>query len=280
MENHFNSPAETITVNIKASESKAALKTLPMILLGLLAGAFIAFGSAVSSTAAHGIANVGVCRLVTGCFFPVGLMLIVVCGGELFTGNCLMGMAALNKQISWGRLARNLVIVWITNFIGSALIAFFVYMSGNFNLSGGGLGAYTIKVAMAKVSLNFGQAFFSGVVCNMLVCGAVLMAAASRDVPGKILGCFFPICAFVTGGFEHVVANMYYIPAGLFALLNPDYVSKAQELYGYTADQINALNFGSMFGNILPVTLGNMVGGGIFIGAAYYLIYVRKKKES
>jgi len=277
MGNNFNSPAETIVVNMKASEGKAGLKTLNMILLGLLAGAFIAFGSAVSSTAAHGIANVGVCRLVTGCFFPVGLMLIVVCGGELFTGNCLMGMAALNRQITWGRLIRNLVIVWITNFIGSAIIAFFVYMSGNFNLSGGGLGAYTIKVAMAKVNLGFGPAFFSGIICNMLVCGAVLMAAASKDVPGKLLGCFFPICAFVTGGFEHVVANMYYIPAGLFALMKPEYVEKAQELYGYTAEQISALNFGTMFANIVPVTLGNIVGGGIFIGAAYYMIYVRKK---
>lgn len=278
MENHFNSPAETIAVNMKGSEGKASLKTLPMILLGLLAGAFIAFGGATSSTAAHMIDNVGLARLVSGVVFPVGLMLIVICGGELFTGNCLMGMAALNKQITWGRLVRNLIIVWIANFVGSVIIAFCVYMSGNFNLSGGAMGAYTIKVAMAKVSLNFGQTFFSGILCNMLVCAAVLMAAAARDIPGKILGCFFPICAFVTGGFEHVVANMYYIPAGLFALMDPNYVSKAQELYGYTAEQLARLNFGTMFINILPVTLGNIIGGGIFIGVAYYLIYVRKKK--
>ena len=279
MGNNFNSPAEAMAVNAKGAEGKATMTIGKMILLGLLAGAFIAFGSAVSSTAAHSITSVGVCRLVTGCFFPVGLMLIVVCGGELFTGNCLMGMAALNKQIKWSRLVRNLVIVWITNFIGSAFIAFCVYMSGNFNLSGGGLGAYTIKVALSKVNLTFGQGFFSGIVCNMLVCGAVLAAGAAKDIPGKLLACFFPICAFVTGGFEHVVANMYYIPAGIFAALNPDYVAKAQELYGYTAEQIAGLNFGSMFANIGPVTLGNMVGGGIFMGVAYYIIYIRRKDE-
>ena len=279
MGNNFNSPAEAMAVNAKGAEGKATMTIGKMILLGLLAGAFIAFGSAVSSTAAHSITSVGVCRLVTGCFFPVGLMLIVVCGGELFTGNCLMGMAALNKQIKWSGLVRNLIIVWITNFIGSAFIAFCVYMSGNFNLSGGGLGAYTIKVALAKVNLTFGQGFFSGIVCNMLVCGAVLAAGAAKDIPGKLLACFFPICAFVTGGFEHVVANMYYIPAGIFAALNPDYVAKAQELYGYTAEQIAGLNFGSMFANIGPVTLGNMVGGGIFMGVAYYIIYIRRKDE-
>ena len=277
MGNNFNSPAEAMAVNAKGAEGKASMNVGKMILLGLLAGAFIAFGSAVSSTAAHSITSVGVCRLVTGCFFPVGLMLIVVCGGELFTGNCLMGMAALNKQIKWSGLVKNLVIVWITNFIGSAFIAFCVYMSGNFNLSSGGLGAYTIKVALAKVNLTFGQGFFSGIVCNMLVCGAVLAAGAAKDIPGKLLACFFPICAFVTGGFEHVVANMYYIPAGIFAALNPDYVAKAQELYGFTAEQIAGLNFGSMFANIGPVTLGNMVGGGIFMGVAYYLVYIRKK---
>ena len=265
---------------MKAAEGKAAMSAGRMILSGLLAGAFIAFGSAVSSTAAHSITNAGVLRLVTGCFFPVGLMLVVICGAELFTGNNLMGMAALNRQITWLRLARNLVIVWLSNFAGSVIIAFFVYMSGNFNLSGGGLGAYTIKVALGKASLSFTQAFFSGIICNMLVCTAILMAAAAKDIPGKILACFFPICAFVTGGFEHVVADMYYIPAGLFAMLDPAYAEKACELYGLTSGQLAGLNIGSMFGSLIPVTLGNMVGGGIFIGAAYYLIYIRGVKES
>lgn len=279
MGNNFNSPAETMAANAKGAEGKAALPIGKMILLGMLAGAFIALGAASSSTAAHTVANVGLCRLVSGCVFPVGLMLIVVCGGELFTGNCLMGMAALNKQIKWSGVIRNLVIVWIANFVGSLIIAFVTYMSGNFGLSGGGLGAYTIKVALAKVNLSFGQGFFSGIGCNMLVCGGVLLAGAAKDIPGKLLGCFFPICAFVTAGFEHVVANMYYIPAGLMAMADPKYVEKAGELYGITAEQLSRLNIGSMFANLGPVTLGNIVGGGIFMGVAYYFVHIRKKAD-
>ena len=277
MENMFNSPTETMAANAKGAEGKATLPLGKMILLGILAGAFIALGAVSSSTAAHTVEGTGMVRLVSGAVFPVGLMLVVICGAELFTGNCLMGMAALNKQIKWSGLVRNLIVVWITNFIGSLIVAFISYMSGNFALSGGGLGAYTIKVALAKVNLSFGQGFFSGIGCNILVCAAVLIAAAAKDIPGKILGCFFPVCAFVTAGFEHVVANMYYIPAGLMAMMNPQYVAKAEELYGITAEQLSALNIGSMFGNLGPVTLGNMVGGGICLGVAYYFIYIRKK---
>lgn len=273
----FNSPTETMAANAKGAEGKATLPLGKMILLGILAGAFIALGAVSSSTAAHTVEGTGMVRLVSGAVFPVGLMLVVICGAELFTGNCLMGMAALNKQIKWSGLVRNLIVVWITNFIGSLIVAFISYMSGNFALSGGGLGAYTIKVALAKVNLSFGQGFFSGIGCNILVCAAVLIAAAAKDIPGKILGCFFPVCAFVTAGFEHVVANMYYIPAGLMAMMNPQYVAKAEELYGITAEQLSALNIGSMFGNLGPVTLGNMVGGGICLGVAYYFIYIRKK---
>lgn len=279
MGNNFNSPAETMAANAKGAEGKASLPIGKMIILGLLAGAFIAIGAAASSTAAHTVANVGLGRLVSGVVFPVGLMLIVVCGGELFTGNCLMGMAALNKQIKWSGLIKNLIVVWISNFAGSLVVAFVTFMSGNFGLSQGGLGAYTIKVALSKASLNFGQGFFSGIGCNMLVCGAVLLAGAAKDIPGKLLGCFFPICAFVTAGFEHVVANMYYIPAGLMAMTNPAYVVKANELYGITAQQLGALNIGSMFSNLGPVTLGNIVGGGIFIGVAYYFAHIRKKAD-
>ena len=275
---NFNSPAEIIAANMKGAQTKASLPIGKMILLGILAGAYIALGALTSSTAAHTIESVGVARLITGCVFPVGLMLVVICGAELFTGNCLMGMAALDKQIKWSKVARNLIIVWISNFIGGALMALFTYLSGNFNLSGGGLGAYTIKVAMGKVGLGFGQGIFSGILCNILVCLGVLMAAGAKEIPGKILGCFFPVMAFVCGGFEHCVANMYYIPAGILAAANPSYAAKAMELYGYTAGQLANLNVGTMFMNLLPVTIGNIIGGGIFIGVSYYLIYARKKE--
>lgn len=279
MGNGFLSPKESAELKIEEAKNKASMPLLKMILLGLLGGAFIAFGAAASSTAAFGISNVGLARLVSGCVFPVGLILIVVCGAELFTGNCLMGIAVFDRQIKVKGLVRNLVIVWITNFVGAALIALLVFLSGNFDYSDAALGAYTIKVALGKVNLGFGKAFVSGILCNMLVCLAVLGAGAARDIGGKILAVFFPICAFVTAGFEHCVANMYYIPAGLFAMLNPEYVSAAQEIYGYTLEELSALNFGSMFANIIPVTLGNMVGGGIFIGLVYYLAFIRKKQK-
>ena len=275
MENLFNTSKETIEANMNGARTKGSLPFGKMVLLGILAGAFIALGAATSSTAAHGIADVGLARLVSGAVFPVGLMMIVICGGELFTGNNLMVMSALGRQIKWSQLARNLITVWLSNFAGAVIIAFLVYFSGNLNYSGGALGAYTIKIAMGKTSMGFGTAFASGILCNILVCLAVLMAGAAKE----ILGCFFPVCAFVVGGFEHVVANMYYIPAGLIAMMNSSYLAKAVELYGYTEAQIAGLNIGSMFMNLIPVTLGNLVGGGIFVGVAYFLIYGKKNKD-
>ena len=278
MENNFNTPKESAQIKISEAQSKAVMPFLKLIILALLGGAFIALGAACSSTAAFAVSNVGLARLISGCVFPVGLILIVVCGGELFTGNCLMSIGLLNKKIKVKGLVRNLVIVWVFNFSGAVLIALLVFLSGNLNYSDGALAAYTIKVAMGKVNLGFGTAFCSGILCNMLVCLAVYGAGAAKDIGGKILAVFFPVCAFVTAGFEHCVANMYYIPAGIFAAMNSEYAAKAMELYGYTSADLAALNFAHMFSNIIPVTLGNMVGGGICIGAAYYLAFIRERK--
>lgn len=278
-EKRINTPAEIISVQLENAKKKVSWSFGKLVLLGILAGAFIALGAASSATATFGIENPGLAKFISGCIFPVGLMMIVICGGELFTGNCLIGMAALDKKITWGRLIRNLIIVWFSNFIGAAAVALIVYLSGNLDLGGGALAAYAIKVAVGKVSLDFVPAFFSGILCNMLVCLAVLMSTAAKDAAGKILGIFFPICAFVTAGYEHCVANMYYIPVALFALTNPEYAQMAQDLYGYTEGDLAALNFGSMFSNIIPVTIGNIIGGGIFVGIVYYVIYVRNKKK-
>ena len=223
MDNHFNTPAEVIDLSIKACENKTRLPLGKMILLGIMAGAFIAFGGATSSTAAHAVENVGVARALAGCIFPVGLMLIVY--------------------------------------------------SGNLNYSGGLLGAYTIKVAVGKIAISPLQGITSGILCNILVCLAVLMATSARDIAGKVWAIFFPICAFVVGGFEHCVANMFYIPAGILASLNPAYVAKAEEAYGITAEQIATLTPLHSLANFIPVTLGNMLGGMIFVGLPLYLIY-------
>lgn len=190
MDNHFNTPAETIELNMKASENKTALPLGKMILLGIMAGIFIALGGATSSTASHAIDNVGVSRLIAGVIFPVGLMLIVFLGGELFTGNCLIIMDVFAKRATRKGLIRNLLIVYFSNFIGALIVDILVFFSGNLNYSNGLLGAYTIKVAIGKLSISPLQGVTSGILCNILVCLAVLMAACAKDIIGKVWAIF------------------------------------------------------------------------------------------
>lgn len=273
MNNSMNSPAEAIEANITAGVGKANLPLGKMILLGVMAGAMIAIGGASSNVAVHSIADVGVARTLAGCIFPVGLMMIVLIGGELFTGNCLMLMGVLDKKIRGVQMLRNLVVVFLSNLVGALLVDVLVFSSGQFDYTSGALGAYTIKVALAKATLPFGKAFTSGIMCNILVCGAILLAAAAKDVTGKIFACFFPILAFVVAGYEHCVANMYYIPAGMLAATNADYMAKAEELYGITAQQCEALSVSGMLQNLLPVTLGNIVGGSVCLGCLCFFIY-------
>lgn len=231
MDRQFNTPLEVINANMKAGEGKASLPLGKMILLGIVAGAFIALGGATSSTAVHAIENVGMARAMAGMIFPVGLMMIVFVGGELFTGNCLLVMDVIGKKITVKACLRNLLVVYLSNLIGALLIDTLIYFSGNLDYSGGLLGAYAIKVAVGKVAITPVKAVTSGILCNILVCIAILMAGAATDIDGKIWAIFFPILAFVTGGFEHCVANMFYIPVGMMAAKNPAYVAKAQEAY-------------------------------------------------
>mgnify|MGYP001106311097 FL=1 len=241
MENSFYTPSEVIKSNIKSAVAKANLPLAKMILLGMMAGAFIAFGGAASSVAAHGVADVGLARSIAGAIFPVGLMLVVFTGSELFTGNSLMIMAVIDKKITLLKMIRNLVVVYFANFIGALIIDVLVFLSGQFDFSGGGLGAYTIKVALAKTSIAPVTAVISGILCNILVCLAIVLAGTAKDSIGRIFGIFFPIAAFVVCGFEHCVANMFYIPAGMLAATNTAYVQKAHELYGITAQQCSSL---------------------------------------
>ena len=262
---------------MKGAEGKAALSVSKMVLLGILAGAFIALGGAASSTAAHGIADVGLARAVCGMIFPVGLMMVILLGGELFTGNCLMIMAVLDGRVSWGRLLRNLAVVYLSNLAGALLTALLLTLSGNQKYSGGLLGAYTIKTALGKAGISPVQGITSGILCNFLVCAAILMAAAAREIAGKIWAVFFPIAAFVIGGFEHCVANMFYIPAGMFAAMNPSYAAKAQEAYGITAEQLRTLNGWNGLVSLLFVTAGNVIGGMALVGVPMFLAYRKKK---
>ncbi|MDR1731477.1 MAG: formate/nitrite transporter family protein [Synergistaceae bacterium] len=278
MQKEYLTPAEITENFIEIGKKKAGLSPIQQLVLGILAGAFIAFASEGSNVAIHTIESVGLGKALAGALFATGLMLVVVAGGELFTGNCLMVIACAEDKISLPSMLRGWVCVYAGNFIGSVLLAFLIHGSGQLDYSGGLLGGFTLKLAAYKTSLTFTKAFYLGLLCNWLVCLAVWMASAAGDVTGKLLAIFFPIWLFITSGFEHSVANMYYISAGLMAKGVPLYVDQAVKL-GATPESIASLGLKSFFaGNLLPVTLGNIVGGGLFVGLVYYFVYRGKKR--
>ena len=279
------SSAEILKANIQVEVNRTKMPFMKMVLLGIFAGMFIACGAEGSSVAMHAISNVGLARTVAGCIFPIGLMLIVLLGGELFTGDCLLIMGVLDKKVKVLSMIRILIVVFFSNLIGSLIIVFLVNLSGQLGYSNNLLGAFTIKVAMGKATMDFSKAFTSGILCNVFVCGAVLMATAAKEDAGKIWAWFFPILVFVVSGFEHCVANMYYIPAGIIAKNNSVYAEKAMEVYGYTEEQLAKLNWKSFFiDSSIPVTLGNIVGGMVLIGVIFWLIngknYDKNKKST
>ncbi|MBZ9633247.1 formate/nitrite transporter family protein [Clostridium sp. FP1] len=248
---------------------KANNKFIQTLILGILAGAFIAIGGFSAAMASHSIENVGVAKLVSGIIFPVGLMLVIICGAELFTGNCLLTVAYAQKKITLKKMLKNWTIVYFANFIGAFIIVVLIYYSGLLSTSGGKFGGYVIKVAAYKCGLTFIQAFTSGILCNFVVSLAVWGSYAAKDVVSKVFISFFPIMAFVIAGFEHSVANMYYLLLGLFAKVNPAYV----ELSHQSAEKVANINFVHIAQNLIPTTLGNIVGGGFFVGLAYWLIF-------
>lgn len=274
----FLTVKETIVKYIDGCQAKVSMKNWVLLGKAIFAGLMIAMGAAGSSVAAHNIGNVGLARLAAAVVFPVGLMMVILLGAELFTGDCLICMSVMDKKQKWSASIRVLTIVWLGNLIGASLLALMVFYSGQLDYSGGLLGAYTIKVALGKANISFGTGIISGILCNILVCAAVLMALAAKDVTGKLLASFFTIMLFVTAGFEHCVANMYYITAGLLAKCNPDYVKAAMDAYGYTKEQLASLNITNyVVGNLLPVTIGNILGGMVFLGIPLYFLNVDRK---
>jgi formate/nitrite transporter len=279
VQKEFLSPAEIMESFVATGQKKAALSAAEQVVLGILAGAFIAFASAGSNAAIHTVESVGLGKALAGALFATGLMLVVVAGGELFTGNCLMIIACAERRISLFSMIRGWACVYFGNFLGSVLIAYCVLRSGQLGFSDGLLGGFTVKLAAYKMGLSFEKAFFMGVLCNWLVCLAVWMAAAANDVAGKLLAIFFPIWLFITSGFEHSIANMYYIPAGIFAKASPLFVESAVKL-GMARESLSRLNWEAFpIGSLLPVTLGNIAGGAFFVGFAYWFAY-RKTERS
>lgn len=272
-------PAEAVSAYINGAKAKVTTPFIKLMIKAIFAGMMIAFGAAGSQMASHAVTNPGLAKLIAGAVFPMGLMMVVLTGSELFTGDCLMGMAAIRKEIKRKDTLRVLILVYIGNFIGSFIVAGLAFLSGQFAFNGGMLGAYAIKTAAAKCSLEFLPALASGILCNILVCAAVFLALTAKEATGKMLACFFIILLFVTSGYEHCVANMFYIPAGLLAKTNPDFVKIAAESFGITAEQISNVNIISMLvNNLLPVTLGNIIGG-MFIFGIPLEFAVRKSSE-
>jgi formate/nitrite transporter len=236
--------------------SKARLSLLQTAMLGVLAGAFIGFGALyytiVVSDATLGFAAT---RVMGGLVFSLGLVLVVVGGAELFTGNNLMVMAWADGKITATEVLRNWFVVYVANAVGAVGLALTVYLAHHGAMNGGAVGAAYVKIAAAKIALPFGEAFFKGVLCNVLVCLAVWLAMAGHTVVDKIVAIVLPISAFVAAGFEHSVANMYFIPLGLMLSADP--------------------NWSGLAGNLIPVTLGNIAGGSGMVALVYYLIYRR-----
>lgn len=279
MDKSYLSPAEIAESFIETGWKKAGLPVYKQFILGILAGAFIAFAAEGSNTAIHTISSVGISKALAGAIFSAGLMMVIIAGAELFTGNSLIIISCLEHKTKWSELLKNWFFVYLGNFTGAMIIVFLIAQSGQFSFSNGLLGGFTIKTAVYKTGLTFGNAFFMGILCNWLVCTAVWMAAAAKDITGKLIAIFFPIWLFVTSGFEHSVANMYYVPAGILAKANPNLVKAAISL-GVKPEKIDALNWGSFITkNLLPVTLGNIVGGVIFVGTVYWFIYLYKENK-
>ena len=264
MDRHFLTPAETAQA---ITDSGRRVLTQPLsrtVVLSLLAGFYIAFGAELATVVTQDAAKflgLGVSRLLGGSVFALGLMLVVICGAELFTGNSLMIKAGLQKEVSWGKIAENWIVVILGNLVGSLFFAWLMFHSELWR--GGNIAEHAVNIAAAKTDLSFDVALVRGILCNWLVCLAVFMATAARDVVSKMAACYMPIMAFVASGFEHNVANMYFIPTGL--LLKSE--------LGLPAD---GLTWGSFFvGNLIPVTLGNIIGGVVFVAFAYWYVHLK-----
>lgn len=269
----FLSPKELTQQYSAAGAGKAKRPAGQLFVLAILAGALIALGSAATNTASFGVTDVGLARTICGLLFPFGLCMVVVTGAELFTGNCLMTISVLERKATVAGMLRNWGIVYIGNLVGAVLVAAGCALFGQLDYGGGALAVYTIKIAAGKCGISFGKAVVFGVLCNLLVCLGVLLAMSSRDTAGRLMGAFIPVSFFVICGFEHCVANMYYIPAGIMAAANPAY----RELALAAGVNLEGLTLGNfLVKNLLPVTVGNILGGG-GLGALMWFAHVREK---
>jgi len=270
MDNLFLSPLEISKAISRIGERKATEKIFELFIFGILAGIYIAFGaSAATSVLSGGGIAPGLTKFLAGSVFSVGLMLVLIPGSELFTGNILMTIGLIDRKYSFIRVLRSWLVVYFGNLLGAILIGWLVFNSGLLVHLGSltSIGATAINIAERKMQLSFIEAMSRGILCNMLVCLAVIMCIASKTIIGKIFGIYFPIMAFVVSGYEHSVANMYFLPAALMA--------KGE----FTSE------FFSIFNNLVPVTIGNIIGGLLIVllhpkvEERIARLFVRKKEK-
>ena len=256
--------------------TKAHMSIVKTTSLAVLAGAFIDFGAVFSTIVTAGSTmSFGVTKLLGGITFSLGLILVVIGGAELFTGNNLMIMAWANRKIKTTLVLKNWLFVYAGNMIGATSIVILIILSGHYLFGGGIIGSKILHIAKSKCELGFTQAIVLGILCNILVCLAIWLCYSSKSAHGKILAIIFPITAFVAAGFEHSIANMYFIPIGILVKEWAD--PELWNLIQSSPQQFESLNWSNFFvGNLLPVTIGNIIGGAIFVGLAYWFIYLRK----
>ncbi|MDD5723034.1 MAG: formate/nitrite transporter family protein [Syntrophales bacterium] len=281
----FNPPAKMVALVGNAGVAKAKLSIFNLLLRGFMAGAYIAIGGALCTVCITGVATPGIAKLVGGSVFPVGLIAIVLTGMELFTGDCMIvPMAAMMRKITWGAVMRNWVWVYIGNLVGSLAYAYvmtvgpFVDGQANGTMAVNAFGITAVSIAAGKVlgykavgAAGLWSCFIKAIGCNFLVNIAILLAITADDVVGKFFGIWFPIMAFVSSGFEHCVANMYFLPSGKFLM---DWYPDVIATKGGLLLANGGLSWSDIWlWNLIPVTVGNIIGGFLFIGVTYFLMF-------
>lgn len=260
----MNSPKEIAANYVGIGVAKAKNSMIKTFLLAIMAGMFIAIAGAGASVAVVTVDSPSVAKVISGCIFPGGLAMVILAGSELFTGNCLMVIPLALKKIKVFEMLRCWLVVYLGNFVGGMMVTSMLVYGHTFSMFNGQMAEAAVATAAMKCNLSFGDAFLRGIMCNILVCIAVWMGFAAKDAGGKVLAIFLPIMIFVICGYEHSVANMYYIPAGLLSLKE----------YGLSAEGLTWARF--LINNEIPVTLGNIVGGG-FVGLMYWAVYLREE---
>lgn len=271
-------PAEIARKAETIGAQKARLDVLSLLALSVLAGAFIALGAMFATTVLAGSAGIvpfGISRLLSGLVFSLGLILVVVGGAELFTGNTLMVMALAARKITLMEMLRAWALVFIGNFVGALGTAILVLLSGQYLSGDGSVASVALSLAVSKVALPFNRALFLGILCNVLVCLAVWLSIGARSTSDKVIAVLFPVSAFVAAGFEHSVANMYVIPLGLLIKWGAPAALWTQ----VPADIAASLTLSGFIWNLVPVTIGNLIGGGALVGGVYWFVYLRPRRQ-